>query len=163
MLSSRNVSLKCSKTIRKNKNRKLHNFLVFCDTAKNAVKAVTLLFWLKAVKKDQCFYSFLLLQQFESELVLTRSFQLILIDLDEYSSGRHSCDAGISTCVNTPGSFRCQCAAGYEKTTEHKCQDKWTGPRNFQDGKLAIDGQRDSVPARLQVLYYCTGEIHAWV
>ena len=48
------------------------------------------------------------------------------LDLDECASGRHSCDVGTSICVNTLGSYTCQCRPGYEKISQDKCQGEQT-------------------------------------
>lgn len=43
-------------------------------------------------------------------------------DIDECASGRHTCGPEQS-CINTRGSFTCQCPQGYQRSGEH-CMDK---------------------------------------
>lgn len=40
-------------------------------------------------------------------------------DLDECTTMRHDCSG---TCVNTPGSYTCECEPGYRKTRTNGCE-----------------------------------------
>lgn len=48
-------------------------------------------------------------------------------DIDECSSiggqNGHHCDANTTICVNTPGSYACQCKAGYSRLNSFECTD----------------------------------------
>ena len=37
--------------------------------------------------------------------------------------GSHGCDVKKSTCLNTDGSYKCECATGYGKTSNTTCGD----------------------------------------
>lgn len=59
---------------------------------------------------------------------LQEAFYLItLLDVDECQQATHSCDLSVSTCVDTNGSYECQCRTGYHvcnnfETLEDECQ-----------------------------------------
>ena len=38
---------------------------------------------------------------------------ILLLDMDECSTGQYSCNA-LASCVNTIGSYYCECPAGYQ-------------------------------------------------
>ena len=40
-------------------------------------------------------------------------FTFLSADIDECLEGTHNCNLTLANCTNTPGSFRCECIAGY--------------------------------------------------
>ena len=38
---------------------------------------------------------------------------VMFADIDECTAGTHNCPATVADCVNLPGSFTCECVAGY--------------------------------------------------
>ena len=39
------------------------------------------------------------------------------IDVDECTTKKHNCTENMSKCINTEGSFECECSSGYEMKT----------------------------------------------
>ena len=49
---------------------------------------------------------------------------MIFLDIDECNVGRHTCPAD-ATCVNTHGSYKCNCPSGYKlDETSNRCDGK---------------------------------------
>ena len=46
------------------------------------------------------------------------------IDINECTAGTHNCHPTLATCTNTPGSFTCQCIAGFNGDGV-TCTSKW--------------------------------------
>ena len=44
-----------------------------------------------------------------------------VLDVDECLNHSYECDS-ISFCVNTPGSYVCQCKQGYKKNAKNQCE-----------------------------------------
>ena len=44
-------------------------------------------------------------------------------DIDECVEASHECDVNKSSCLNTFGSFTCDCFEGYEKAKNQTCDD----------------------------------------
>jgi tolkin protein len=50
-------------------------------------------------------------------------FPFIISEYDECATNKHGCD---HECVNTLGSFKCECRIGYELHSDgKKCEGKW--------------------------------------
>ena len=49
-----------------------------------------------------------------------------IVDIDE-CRGTHACENTSSTCVNTPGSYQCECRSGFRKIPKNNtnCQGKF--------------------------------------
>ena len=62
--------------------------------------------------------------------------------MDEFSTGGHPCDLGISNCVNTLGSFKCQGTNGYESTSQHSCQGKLIKGKEIESKIEKIERQK---------------------
>lgn len=65
-------------------------------------------------------------------------------------TGSHSCDLGVSTCINTLGAFTCQCASGYKQIPEHSCQSGQIGGQTGRNSKAGrqTDGQTQTLKDR---------------
>ena len=47
---------------------------------------------------------------------------LVYLDVDECLDGTHNCVLGVSECVNTKGSWKCECDPGYiQGDTQYQC------------------------------------------
>ena len=74
------------------------------------------------------------------QVLITGNFDIL--DLDECQNSTHGCP---QQCVNTRGSFKCECFTGYRKDSQGKCHGMFMIPVSYHKSLcyfMALDNDR---------------------
>ena len=72
--------------------------------------------------------------------IIIKLLTFLFLDIDECTTGSHTCDSTVSSCLNTEGSYQCSCKNGYQMTRGGGCMGKYSTTEKLLGLQIIICG-----------------------